>query len=59
MLDFEDFDRKFELKASEASEDLIAKKEQGGSVEAQYARRGLSYKTETLFSVWSLLIDID
>lgn len=28
VLDFEDFDRKFELKASEASEDLIAKKEQ-------------------------------
>ena len=28
-LDFADFDKKFELKANEASEDLIAKKEQG------------------------------
>ena len=35
MLDFADFDRKFELKASEASGDLIARKEQGGSVLAQ------------------------
>ena len=30
-LDFADFDKKFELKANEASEDLIAKKEQGKS----------------------------
>ena len=29
VLDFADFDRKFELKINEASEDLIAKKEQG------------------------------
>lgn len=29
MLDFADFDRRFELKINEASEDLIAKKEQG------------------------------
>ena len=29
LLDFADFDKKFELKANEASEDLIAKKEQG------------------------------
>ena len=29
MLDFVDFDRRFELKINEASEDLIAKKEQG------------------------------
>lgn len=35
MLNFAEFDRKFELRASEASEDLIAKKEQGGSVQAQ------------------------
>ena len=28
-LDFADFDKKFELKANEASEDLVAKKEQG------------------------------
>ena len=29
VLDFADFDRRFELKINEASEDLIAKKEQG------------------------------
>lgn len=29
LLDFADFDRRFELKINEASEDLIAKKEQG------------------------------
>ena len=29
VLDFADFDRKFELKVNETSEDLIAKKEQG------------------------------
>lgn len=47
MLDFADFDRKFELKISEASGDIIAKKEQGGSVWAQlsddckeYLKRG-------------------
>lgn len=29
LLDFRDFDKKFELRPNEASEDLIAKKEQG------------------------------
>ena len=29
LLDFRDFDKKFELRANEASEDLILKKEQG------------------------------
>ena len=29
LLDFADFDRKFELKVNETSEELIAKKEQG------------------------------
>ena len=29
LLDFRDFNKKFELRANEASEDLIAKKEQG------------------------------
>lgn len=60
MLDFADFDRKFELKASEASGDLIARKEQGGSVWAQlsddckeYICKGVGEKhTCTRFGLW-------
>lgn len=40
VLDFADFDRKFELKINEASEDLIAKKEQG--TKSDLTKNGLS-----------------
>lgn len=40
VLDFADFDRKFELKINEASEDLIAKKEQG--TKRDLTKNGLS-----------------
>lgn len=62
MLDFADFDRKFELKASEASGDLIARKEQGGSVLAQlsddckeYLQRG-GRKTH-LHKIWVVVLE--
>ena len=40
VLDFADFDRRFELKINEASEDLIAKKEQG--TKRDLTKNGLS-----------------
>lgn len=62
LLDFADFDKKFELKANEASEDLIAKKEQAVKRAAEQitviepkrarnlviARRRIQHSTETI-----------
>ncbi|KAJ7390170.1 hypothetical protein OS493_026677 [Desmophyllum pertusum] len=64
VLDFADFDRKFELKINEASEDLIAKKEQALKRAAEQitliepkrarnlviARRRIQHSTETIGS---------
>lgn len=42
-LDFADFDKKFELKANEASEDLVAKKEQGKNKQALVENQSVSF----------------